>query len=160
MYNVTKACTFLLITFFLLADLQVKASDISDKELAQHIHKQNEKFVAAFNRGDAEAANFIYTEDAVFMPPNAPAIRGREALLAANVADFKGPKRTLSITSVQISKHGDIAYEIGSWAIKIEPEGAETIHDNGDFLVIWKRQKSGDWLIHVDIINSNNPLPQ
>lgn len=42
----------------------------------------------------------------------------------------------------------------------LESEGEEAITDHGDYVVIWKRQANREWLMQVDIFNSNVPLAQ
>jgi ketosteroid isomerase-like protein len=36
-----------------------------------------------------------------------------------------------------------------------QPNGTE-IADTGKYLVVWRRQADGGWLIHADVANSDN----
>ena len=39
-----------------------------------------------------------------------------------------------------------------------QPAGGEPVTDIGKYVVIWKRQ-GDDWKLHIDIWNTNSPLP-
>ena len=46
------------------------------------IQKLDDKFAAAFNKGDAAAVAAMYTEDAYVLPPGADIVKGRNAIEA------------------------------------------------------------------------------
>ncbi len=123
------------------------------------IEETNAQFTSAVNRGDTSAVAALYTEDATILPPNAQPVHGRtgaKALFDAMIAQMGLPKLTLA--TQQVTELGDTAYEVGSYTMKLQPPtGAMT--DSGKYVVIWKRQRSGDWKLHVDIWNSNTPPP-
>jgi uncharacterized protein (TIGR02246 family) len=109
----------------------------------------------AFNAADWAAAPTIYTEDAIVMPPNAPLIRGRNAI-EAFLAKFP-PISNFTIANTEVEGVGDLAYVVGTYSMTITPEGAEPITDTGKFLEIRKKQADGSWPLYVDIFNSDLP---
>jgi len=134
----------------------VHAGDMTDEQLKAHIASQNMKFMAGYANADAAAVALIYATDAVLMPDNAPTVKGRTDIEAAMAASFTGPQISLTLNSWSIERKGNTAYELGDWVIEIKPEGAEPMMDNGDYVVVWQRQENGEWLMQVDIYNSNN----
>lgn len=45
-------------------------------------------------------------------------------------------------------------YEIGRFALKVQPEGKEVIEQKGKYVVVWKKARGEVWKLHVDIWNS------
>ncbi len=64
----------------------------------------------------------LYTHDAVLMPPNHPAVEGRDALLAWLKTFPKASTFSLSISD--IGGYGDVAYVRGHATMTLHPEGA------------------------------------
>ena len=108
------------------------------------------------NRDSAAAAH--YTETAVFMVPNLPAVEGRAAIRAW----FAGgpPLTSFTLTPVEIDGSGDLAYVRGTWTLAIAAAGrTPAIEDHGKFLEVRRKQADGSWLMVADIFNSDVPLP-
>lgn len=127
-------------------------------EVQQAIEAVNAQVADALGRGDGAAFASFYTENAMFMAPNAEAVRGRQA-----IQDGMGQDETkltdLKLTTSEVEVHGDTAIEVGSYSINITPPGQEeSIPDKGKYVVIWKKQADGSWKLHRDIFNSNLPL--
>ncbi len=111
---------------------------------------------ARARRDSANAA--LYAENAVFMPPNQPAVEGRVAIRAWFAA-FP-PMSAFSITSIKIDGQGDLAYERGTYALTIAAAGkAPAMEDHGKYLAVRRRQTDGSWLMTLDMFNSDVPLP-
>lgn len=107
------------------------------------------------HRDSAAAAH--YTANAVFMPPNQPAVEGRAAILAW----FTGgpPMSAFTLTATEIDGSGDLAYVRGTWTFAAPAAGkTPAIEDHGKFLEIRRRQADGSWLMVADIFNSDVPL--
>ena len=122
------------------------------------IKAAHDSFVQAVMTGGWGAVIEFYSEDAVFMPPNAPMIQGREALKAFN--KINPPVTAFNITVEDIDGRDDLAYVRGTYSQTIALEGApEPIQDKGKFLGIMRKQQDGSWLFSVDIINSDLSLP-
>jgi uncharacterized protein (TIGR02246 family) len=111
-----------------------------------YIASQNDSAVAA-----------IYATDAVLMAPNAPAITGRDAIRQF-WAGFWSAKPQLTITPRWVSVSGDLAVESGVFSLSMIPGPDGVSHDNGKYLVAWKRTAEG-WKVTHDIYNSDNPPP-
>ena len=117
------------------------------------IEAQTKKHIEAVQAGDWASAMAIYAEDAIFMPPNSPAIEGR-ANIQALMETFP-PISNLSNEIVEIEGQGNIAYVRATYTMTLTPEGGEAITDSGKYIEIRKKQLDGSWLITHDIFNSD-----
>ena len=99
----------------------------------------------------------LYAEDAVLMPPGAPAVTGRagiKAFLGEDAAKAKAAGISLknaSVTGAGVS--GDTGWISGTYAV-VDATGA-TI-DSGNYLSVHHRT-NGAWLYIRDIWNSDRP---
>ena len=102
---------------------------------------------------DALAAE--YASDAVRMPPNQPAVMGRDAI--RRWLNQLPPIANFSFHLDDVEGDGSIAYLRGSYNITVAPSGMKPITDSGKELIVLKRQRDGSWLRQVDAWNSNLP---
>jgi uncharacterized protein (TIGR02246 family) len=111
---------------------------------------------AAFNAKDIAKVASMYTDDAVVMPPNHEAVRGR-----ANIEAFFKEMDTakLTLTPFESAISGSTAYEAGTYQMSITPKTGEPGTDKGKYVVILKRGSDGQWRLSHDIFNSDMPLP-
>jgi uncharacterized protein (TIGR02246 family) len=127
---------------------------ISDEDKAA-IREQSRKYVETSLARDYQSWVKLATTDAVFMPPGAPRVEGRDTLLewAKNLPQTK----ELTVTPVDIEGLGDLAFVRGTYTFAFVPPGAELVSMRGSYIEIWKKQTDGSWLIHRDIWNSDQP---
>ena len=102
----------------------------------------------AFFKGDAEALSSIYTEDAEWLVPEAPPIRGRQAIAQAWKGVIGNGGNRVRVETREVQERGDWAYEVGAFTATA-PDGA--VLNAGKYIVIWQRQPNGDWKTHRDI---------
>jgi len=133
----------------------------SQAEDVAAIKALNPKAEAAFNAGDAAALADFFTDDAILMPANEPALVGKEAIQSwfQTIFDQFTFKWTASTEEVEVA--GDWAFERSTSTFTVTPKaGGEPIfEDNTKDLNILKRQPDGAWKTYRSISNSNNPLP-
>ncbi len=118
-----------------------------------------QQYVQAMLAKDLNAWAGLWTEDAVVMPPNSPALEGREAIIRDWMA---GPTPTVFVLDVlDIDGRGDVAYVRGTYSITRTVAGVpEPVRDDGKYLSILKKQPDGRWLFAVDTWSSDLPLSQ
>ncbi len=120
------------------------------------IGEANAGFRDAFQRSDATAVGALYTEDATLLPPNLNSIKGRQGIEAFWSGAMQMGIKDVVLSTVELMGMGDFVCEIGKYKLTIQPQGQNTVEDNGKYLVIWK-QEGGTWKLHIDIWNTSMP---
>ena len=114
-----------------------------------------ESWAAAYNSGDAAAVAAFYTEDGMRMPPNAPAVEGREAIQGQIAGSLEMGAAKVELGTDEMATSGEMGFARGTYVI-YDAEGTEV--DRGKWMQVGK--KVGDsWYAYRDIWNSDNPLP-
>lgn len=125
------------------------------------IEAENAKFIEAMKRGDSTGAAMNYAEDAILLPPNEPALRGRAAIVKSYGAGINSGTLTYEkATTEDVMVKDDLAVETGSFEFSMKPKGprdAKEVSGKGKYLTVWKRQADGTWKIVRDINNSDRP---
>jgi len=158
-----KKYSFLFVLVLFIVVLSYAAAQQEKMNVAQvrkSIEKANLKFGEAVRKGDAAALAALYTEDATLMPPNSEMIKGRQEIEEFWKTSMQMGVKDAILTTVDASGSGNLAYEIGKYTIKIQPEGQEPIEALGKYVAVWKLQADGSWKLHIDIWNSSMPPPQ
>ena len=118
-----------------------------------------EEYAKAVESGDVDKFMALWAEKGIQMPPNAPAVCGKDSIRLAMMPLFDGFHLKMSINDQEIKIAGDWAYSRGTYALDMTPKaGGDSIHVDGKALTIWQRQPDGSWLISRDCFNSNIPL--
>jgi uncharacterized protein (TIGR02246 family) len=129
-------------------------------QVRQAVEEGNAKFGEAVRKGDGAAIADLYTEDATLLPPDSDMIKGRVGIEAFWKGGLQMGIKEAVLTTVDVSGAGDLAYEIGTFAVKVQPEGKEPIEQKGKYVVVWKKAPDGVWKLHVDIWNSGPAVTQ
>jgi ketosteroid isomerase-like protein len=123
------------------------------------VEEANKKFIDASLQRDAVAAAALCTDDTILLPPNSKMIQGKKATekywrttwAQLKITDFK-------MAIVDLSGQGNLVYEVGHYTIKFRFQGKEGVEE-GKYVVIWKQMADKTWKKHMDIWNSNMPIP-
>ncbi len=131
---------------------------LSDQDRAA-ILKVSEDGIKLFNAPDRDfeaAVKFYYTEDAMTLSPNEPAVQGR----ASQIAWYKAyPPFELAEKILELDGRGDLAYARLTYSLTVKMPGAEEpVVDTGKGMEIWKKQKDGSWKVSCDVFNSDLPM--
>jgi len=136
-----------------------EAIGLSEGDVAA-IRSLMDSYERAVLAGHYDAAAALWTEDVVRMPPNAPIIEGRAAMLEELSARTYVVKE-FNLAFDEIDGRDGLVYARGPYSITITmPESPEPVSDNGKSLAILRKQKDGSWLIAIACWNSDLPLPQ
>lgn len=92
------------------------------------------------------------------MPPNGPAIEGREAIRQS--LEALPPISAFDFQMVNLEGDGQIAYMRGVWSITVAPPGSAEVSDSGKILIVFRKQPDGSWLTVADAWNSDLPPTQ
>lgn len=114
------------------------------------------RFAEAMKNGDTAAMAMPYADDAIIMPANSKALRGRAELGKYNagmLAQFTVTSASFTTTDLIVT--GDYAIESGTYAMSMKPKTGKSINDVGKYISIWKKQPDGGWKMTRDIFNSD-----
>ncbi|MCJ7754727.1 MAG: nuclear transport factor 2 family protein [Thermoanaerobaculales bacterium] len=109
------------------------------------------RWMEAFNSHDAKAVAALYTTDAVLLPPNEPAVFGRDAIAATHAELFATGDFKIDIEPLETVIDGQLAYVAGRYRMWT---GDGALVDHGKYIEIWS-PVNGEWLIRRDIYNSS-----
>ena len=125
------------------------------------IAKIRTAYQAAAGAQDGAAIAKLYAPDGMEMPPNAPAAKGRPAIEAFHKAfGQQFMMHGMTITSGELKVHGDFAYDAGTYKQTLMAmKGGGMIDDHGKYVVLLKKDGSGNWWISHSIYNSDVPVP-
>ena len=118
----------------------------------------NRQFEEAFARGDAAGCAAVYSEDAKILPPDSPALTGRQAGQEVWQSVINMGVKGITLQTLELEEMGDRAVERGAATIQIQGEGGQTMQASAKFIVLWMRQADGAWKWHWDCWNFDAPL--
>lgn len=107
---------------------------------------------AAFNEKNVDKVLEFYAENSVFMPPNAPLLRGREPLKSFYSEMIEKGATRLQLEPDEVAGHGPIAYESGTYQVNYTNGG----RDRGKYLLVL-RNTGGTWRTEKTIWSSDLP---
>ena len=120
----------------------------------------DQAFAKAIAARDTEAVVAFYADDAKLLPANGPRVDGHDGIRSVWAAFMGLPdlEMTLQSRDVVISDAGDVAIDLGSYAMKWNDAKGKPMQDVGKYVTVFKRSDTG-WKIVVDTWNSDQPLP-
>jgi len=158
--RVQPSAAILLFVALTLSSCQ-PAAEQTEADVAA-IQAAAKEWMPAVKAGDVARVVAMYTDDAVRMPPGAPAYAGKEAIEEA----FRGFFEEFSSEGTWPTKEAEIVVADG-WAFHRDTytarhtpvAGGEVIEESGKVLVIWQKQPDGSWKHAREIWNRDNPPP-
>jgi uncharacterized protein (TIGR02246 family) len=108
---------------------------------------------AALQSPDPTAWVYLYTEDAVFVAPGAPAVQGRAALL--QMAKAMKPLSSVSIQPIRTEGSGRLAtvYGHGSW-VSGRPSEAGSV-SKVRLIIVWRKEADGQWRVAQELLHAD-----
>ena len=156
MIGVKKGVSFLA-GFLLLTGYTATASAAQASADEAAIRAISPAWEKGYNGGDAKAVSGLYAEQAVLLPPGAPAAKGKAAIqayFAKDIAESAKAGVTFSLgVKPDVGASGDLGWESGTYAVKAKSGVSVEI---GKYLTVYKKS-GGKWLIIRDTWNSDAP---
>ena len=120
------------------------------------IARASTRLLNAVNGSDVDGVVAVWAEDGVMMPPDKLAVSGRTAIAGYFRRLFSSARFRFEFTESEIQVVGDVASEHVTYAAEAWVEGAsEPIRDGGKGIHVFRRLPDGDWVLAVDIWNSD-----
>jgi uncharacterized protein (TIGR02246 family) len=129
----------------------------AQSKVEDEIRKADAAWSHAAESKDLDKFVSFYADDASALPFNAPIANGKEQIrqLWSQLMSKPGFGLSFMPTRIEISKSGDMAYEIGTFDLKLnDPQGNPT-STPGKYVVAWKKQSTHEWKAVVDIFNTD-----
>ena len=128
-----------------------------DHAAGEAIAESRDAFVSAMCCGDANAAATVYADSARLLAPSAELIQGRKEITAFWQAGIEAGISSVELEALEIEHHGGFAYEVGRYALRLEPPEGITVVDRGKYALVHEQQADGRWLRAVETFNPDAP---
>lgn len=106
---------------------------------------------------DLDKVISFYADDAVELPNQGPAAKGKENIRKTWGPLLAPPGSGLSwqTSSLEIARSGELAYETGNYNFVTIDKKGKTNDQKGKYVVVWKKQSDGSWKVVVDTDNTD-----
>jgi ketosteroid isomerase-like protein len=104
----------------------------------------------------------LYAPDAAFLAPSGGRFTGQAEIRGLFKTIMDTVTSNLTLHSMVTESSGDLAYDSGDYTETLVPtKGGPDQHYQGDYLMVFKRQENGKWLIvqHAWTFAGNELLP-
>jgi len=118
------------------------------------IDAANQKWLAAYHKGDAAALTALYTDKATILPPGSDMVKGHDAILRFWQGAMQSGLKIDSLQAVSVEHFGTGAREIGRVTAQAPNAQKQLTRVEGKYVVVWKKVK-GNWKLDTDIWNLN-----
>ena len=130
-------------------------SKISDQDVGA-IKTLSDKWARASLDSDWERWAELITDDFKMLPPNEPAIEGKDA--AKDWMKNFPSMKDFSVSLVAVDGRADFASARGVFAIAAVTESGDPVNMKGKFLATYRKQSDGSWLFAEDAWNLDAPI--
>jgi len=118
------------------------------------------KYVSGYESKDVETCVEVFTEDAIRMPPNGPAIFGSDGIRSYYQEWFESESLDVVVLPKEIEVAGNWAFAWGTYsAVVTTTSSGDQREDEGKWINVFKKGADGIWRFHRNIWNSDKPLP-
>lgn len=145
----------------LVTACQKQGTTIADTRSADEATLKNldAEWSKAAGAKDLDKTASYYSDDALVLPPNMPAIQGKQKARAMwqgmfSVPGFGGGWK---VSKVEVARSGELGYVTGSYELSETDETGKPVTDKGKYLEVWKKQADGSWKCVIDMFNSDLP---
>jgi ketosteroid isomerase-like protein len=120
--------------------------------------RAHKAYEAAINSNDTDRVMAMYDKDAEILQPDGPLVTGRRNIRKWVNDYFKAYKTHWKKVALKNFVMGEYGFDEGmDTAVDIPRNGGKTTTWDCKGILVYKRQKNGEWLIFRDIWNNNTP---
>jgi uncharacterized protein (TIGR02246 family) len=124
------------------------------RDVKSEIDAGNQKFGAAYAKGDAATISRLYTEHATVFPTGGDMATGRDGIQKVWAGAIQSGMKITSLQTVSVEQYRNGAREIGRLTAEVPNAQKQMTKIEGKYVVVWKRVK-GSWMLDSDIWNLN-----
>lgn len=126
------------------------------EDVSAALHRLDEEFMANARAGDApRMVERFYAPEACVLPPNREIVRGRAAIVQMWRGIMAAGLKDLALVTTEFDIQGEIAYGIGQYHMAVEPPGGARHEEAGKCLVVYRKQRDGEWRVVADMFSAN-----
>ena len=125
------------------------------RDVKSEIEAANQKFGAAYDKGDAAAIARLYTPHATVFPPGSDMVTGRDGIQKVWEGAIQSGMKFTGLQTVSVEQYGNAAREIGRFTAEAPNAQKQMTKLDGKYVVVWKRL-NGTWMLDSDIWNLNH----
>jgi uncharacterized protein (TIGR02246 family) len=118
-----------------------------------HLERGREAFVAALRAGDVEAAATSYADDATLVVPAGDVLHGRPAIEGFWRTGVQLGIEDIALAVLEVKVRGDIAIEVGEYALHQSGEDGRRQISGGRYLVVHRLGLDGVWRRAAEMFN-------
>jgi uncharacterized protein (TIGR02246 family) len=141
-------------SMFVAISLLLLTSAAQAADVKSAIEAANQKFGAAFDKGDAAAIAHLYTPRATVLPPGSDMVVGRDGIQKVWAGAIQSGLKFKGLQTVSVDQYGNVAREIGRFTAEAPNAQKQMTKLEGKYVVVWKRL-NGTWMLDSDIWNLN-----
>jgi uncharacterized protein (TIGR02246 family) len=121
-----------------------------------------DRYAANNNAGVFESFGDFWTEDVVWLPPDAPVMEGRQAILEYARPFFEGYTIDQRFDVKEVRTAGRLAFARADFVESYTPKAAQTapLNLNVKAILLFQRQPDGEWAATHCVWNRNAPPAQ
>jgi ketosteroid isomerase-like protein len=120
--------------------------------------RAHKAYEAAINSNETDRVMAMYDKDAEILQPDGPLVTGRGNIRKWVNGYFTAYKTHWKKVPLKNFVMGEYGFDEGmDTAVDIPRNGGKTITWDCKGILVYKRQKNGEWLIFRDIWNNNTP---
>ena len=153
--SMKSKCLFTACFAFVSLALVITSSAADTQAAEKTLRDLDAQWSAAAGAKDVDKTVSFYSNDAVVMPPNAPADTTKEAIRKGWQDLLATPGLLISwkTTKVEVAKSGDMAVLTGTYEMTMK-DGSK---DNGKYCEVWQKKADGKWKVGIDMFSSDLP---
>lgn len=150
----TRLFTGLFLTMVVLQPGLQSAPAKTDEQVIRDLDAEWSK---AVENKDATKGLSFYSETASAFPFNAPIATGKAQIQALWSGLMAKPGFALHFapTHIEVAGAKDMAYDVGTFELKLNDDKGASMTLPGKYVVVWKKQKDGQWKAEADIFNTD-----
>src|SRR5690349_13186230 len=156
-FSLRLSFVLIVLSLFALTACQRQAGTMADTRSADEATLRNldADWSKAAGAKDLDKTASYYADDALVLPPNMPAINGKQQARAMwqgmfSVPGFGGGWK---VTKVEVARSGEMGYVTGTYELSESDAAGKPSTDKGKYLEVWKKQTDGSWKCIIDMFN-------